>query len=115
MGEIYSDLGATARTSDGRGLSVSLLLDGVPVDPIEIGTAITRTYTITYRAEDQGQTQEVMRTVIVGSEASSTAPEVNGSATDEQPASASPDSSDQTSGDHTETPDDTEHNLEVAA
>lgn len=86
IGAAYSDLGATARTSDGRDLSMTLLLDGEPVENIKIDTAVSGTHVVTYRAADQGVTHEATRTVVVGSGAQSASPEAGDQDVEPEPA-----------------------------
>ena len=67
IGATYSDLGATVTDNVNENLGISLYLDGIQTQQININTASSTTYTVSYVATDQaGNTATSTRTVIVG-------------------------------------------------
>ncbi len=67
VGDTYSDLGATAKDSDGHDLTVHTFVNGLSLEPVSIDTSNTATDTVDYVATDTwGNTATSSRTVIVG-------------------------------------------------
>lgn len=66
IGDAYTDLGATVIDDQDVNLSVTLYLDGLEVQSIELDTATATTYSIVYEAVDsQGEIAQVERIVTV--------------------------------------------------
>ena len=73
VGDTYSDLGAiiTGPTENDVDLGITVLLDGVEVQYVEIDTSTAGEYTVEYRATNSAGTASATRTVIVSSEGGS--------------------------------------------